>query len=85
MNAMLRAALAYAELGWAVFPLHSKAPTISKANGGNGHLDATTDPTTIRKWWRAFPDANIGISCIGSGFLAIDIDPAIAAIRPGRR
>ena len=76
MSTMLASALAYAErLRWSVFPLHGKAPTISKANGGNGHLDATIDPTTIRKWWRAFPDANIGISCIGSGFLAVDIDP----------
>ena len=76
MSTMLASALAYAErLRWPVFPLHGKAPTISKANGRNGHLDATTDPTTIRKWWRAFPDANIGISCIGSGFLAVDIVP----------
>ena len=35
---------------------------------------ATTDPGTIRKWWRQWPDANIGIACGPSGLLVLDAD-----------
>jgi len=27
----------------------------------HGLKDATTDPGAIKRWWRAYPDANIGI------------------------
>ncbi len=74
---LLNAALAYAErLGWAVFPLRGKVPAISAVEpGGRGHLDATTNPETIREFWARHPRANIGVSCIASGFLALDCDP----------
>src|SRR5450759_618437 len=42
----------------------------------HGLKDASRDRTTIKKWWRDNPDANIGIA-VGSksGVIAIDIDP----------
>jgi putative DNA primase/helicase len=67
-----RAALAYARLGWAVFPLTpgTKIPL----KGSRGCLDASTDPATIRRWWAAHPTANIGLACGLSGLVAIDLD-----------
>lgn len=66
------AALRYAARNWAVFPVapFSKKPIA----GSNGVSEATTDPETIRRWWAATPDANIGIACGKSGIIAIDVD-----------
>jgi putative DNA primase/helicase len=41
---------------------------------GHGVWDATTDPATIAAWWRAEPNANIGIAAGLSGLLVVDID-----------
>lgn len=73
---LLDDATRYAQLGWRVFPLRGKVPAIPKGKpGGDGYLSATTVPGLIRKWWEEHPDANVGVSCIGSGFIAVDIDP----------
>lgn len=46
----------------------------------NGYLaphwvdDATTDPKTIRSWWKRAPLSNVGIACGASGLLALDAD-----------
>jgi hypothetical protein len=75
---MLDAALAYAARGIAVFPLrpHSKVPLLSRAAGGHGVLDASTDQARVRRWWGNRPDANIGIATgLPSGFFVLDIDP----------
>lgn len=76
MQSHLEAALAYAARGWPVFPLmvKGKLPLIPKRNGGNGHLDATTDEAQIREWWSAYPMANIGIRCGPESFCVIDVD-----------
>jgi hypothetical protein len=71
-----RAALDYAARGWHVFPLlpDTKEPLISKRMGGRGYWDATTDQAKIRTWWTVTPNANIGLSLIHSGLVAVDAD-----------
>jgi len=36
--------------------------------------NASNDPSTIRKWWAKWPDANIGIAAGKSGLVCFDID-----------
>ena len=69
-----RAALAYARLfGWRVHPLGARAKEPLTAGG---FLGATTDATQIRRWWRRWPDANIGLACDErSKIVGVDIDP----------
>lgn len=72
---MLEHALRYAALGWPVFPCNSvKEPCIPKKEGGNGVLDATTDPAKIRAWWERWPNANIGFHVGGAGMMVVDLD-----------
>ncbi|MDA2924365.1 bifunctional DNA primase/polymerase [Acidobacteria bacterium AH-259-L09] len=88
-NAKMEAALAYAAKGLNVFPVHSvrdgrcscSNPNCRRSKGKhprtrNGFKDATTNPETIKKWWKRWPDANIGIPT-GSqtGLVALDVDP----------
>jgi hypothetical protein len=74
VTSLCEAALAYARvLGWPVHPLRPRA---KEAISTHGHRDATTDPERIERWWRAWPDANIGVACDErSGLLVLDIDP----------
>lgn len=82
-----RAALAYAEMGWPVFPLRS-SDTV--CDGGdrckvmcecpkkpfrksNGFKDATTDVSQVTKWWDRNPHSNIGIAT-GHLFDVFDVD-----------
>ncbi|MCO5172388.1 MAG: bifunctional DNA primase/polymerase [Planctomycetes bacterium] len=85
---MLDWALAYARRGWAVIPLHSprtgrtcscgKATCESQGKHprtSHGVKDATTNEETIRMWWGAWPDANVGIACgPASGLDVLDVD-----------
>jgi hypothetical protein len=69
---LLKAALIYAAAGLAVFPLNprTKLPATKR-----GFYDATTNPETIRRFWRV-ADRNIGIATGAmSGFWVLDIDP----------
>jgi putative DNA primase/helicase len=73
---LLQAALAYARRGWPVLPLQPRGKAPLGALASHGVKDATTDDATIRRWWAARPDANIGIATGGgSGLLVIDVDP----------
>ena len=74
---MIKAALAYARFGYAVFPCcpRNKVPLIPKERGGNGCKDATTDTSTITEWWTEYPEASVGIHAEKSGLIFIDIDP----------
>jgi hypothetical protein len=65
----LDAALAYAAAGLAIFPTNGKTPRI-----GSWPTDATTDPATIRTWFRRWPDAGIGWA-IPAGVIVADLDP----------
>jgi len=70
---MIDAALAYAEAGWPVFRL--RPGTKEPFHGSRGFYDATTDQETIRRWWAASPDANIGTPTgKRTGILALDQD-----------
>ena len=70
---MLTAALNYAARGFQVFPLipDGKTPLLSKEDGGNGHLDATTDPDQIRALFNK--PANIGLRP-DSNVVVLDFD-----------
>lgn len=40
-----------------------------------GHLDATADPETVRRWWARWPEANIGVPTgERTGLLVLDVD-----------
>lgn len=70
LSTLARAAIKYAEKGYRVFPLEPRGKTPRTEHGVK---DATTDVEQVTRWWRAIPDANIGIAT-GSGLLVLDID-----------
>jgi hypothetical protein len=67
---ILEHALAYAELGWEVFPLAGKVPLIK---GGEGLYDGTSDVKQIRQWFDKKNPPNIGLRT-GTHFDVIDFD-----------
>ncbi len=87
-SACLREALRYSRLGLAIFPSHGVVGNICTCGsvecGSPGKHPrirewqklASTDETVIRKWWKAWPTANV---CIAtgrmSGLVVIDVDP----------
>ena len=71
-NGLHTAALQLAERGLAVFPCQprGKAPACD-----TGLHAATTDPERINRWWRAFPDLNIGVATgATSRVFVLDVD-----------
>lgn len=81
----LAAALRYAARGWSVVPLHTPSPrgcscrrsdcaSVGKhPRTEHGVLDATTRTDVIRTWWKAWPDANIGVAT-GGTLVVLDVD-----------
>ncbi len=64
-------ALKYVAAGWYVFPLRpaAKIPLLTKGVHG-----ATLDAAQVRKWWKDYPRANIGIALHPSKLGVIDVD-----------
>ena len=52
-------ALAYAKLGWAVFPVQ---PRVKAPLTAHGFKDASTAEAVNRGWWMRWPDANLGVA-----------------------
>jgi bifunctional DNA primase/polymerase-like protein len=90
VNALLDAALEYANLRWPVHPLVWAVDGICSCSEGpactqtakhplteHGLKDATVDPDVIRSWWKRWPDANVGLRT-GIAFDALDIDSTAA-------
>ena len=73
MSELLEAALQYAKMGLAVFPLVEKG---KEPATHNGFKDATTEERQIKLWWRKNPNYNIGIATgqKSNGLVAIDMD-----------
>jgi hypothetical protein len=82
-------ALHYANRGWSVVPLHSAVngpcscgdPNCGAAGKHprtqNGVKDASTHLQQISRWWKQWPDANVGIATGAvSGILVVEIDPS---------
>ena len=71
-TALLDAALGYAKRGWPGFPCKggAKLPLIK-----DWPNRATTDPDTIKQWYRQWPDANWGlVTGARSKFVVLDVD-----------
>lgn len=67
-------ALDYAAKGWAVMPLKSKKKDPHFDLIKNAYLGATTDPELINFWFDFDSKANIGIACVTSGLVVLDVD-----------
>lgn len=67
---MLRSALAYLSLAWAVLPLKPGGKTPLTEHGVK---DASADPDEVRAWWARWPTANLGIA-VGQAWLVVDVD-----------
>ena len=91
LSPIAEAALQYASRGFLVFPCWWPTPQGCACGRGdecerkakhpigrlvpNGMLDATTDATIIRGWWRQYPQANVAIRCgAESGLIVMDVD-----------
>lgn len=71
-----RAALAWVEAGFAVFPCVPQGKAPATAHGLN---DATTDPFQINSWWEENPSYNVGVSPARSAMFVLDVDPPLGA------
>lgn len=71
------AALACAGRGWPVFPVdpNTKKPYLSAKFSNGQRWGQTIDPDVIRRYWRRFPHAAIGIATgTDSGVWVIEAD-----------
>lgn len=58
-----------------VFPLLVRRKEPNGLLAPRGYLDASRDPQRITEWWTNAPEANIGLSCVGSSVVVVDVDP----------
>lgn len=73
-SVLMNAAIEYARRGWKIFPVahNHKYPHPELSKGG--YKCATNDLSTIKAWWTADPNANIGLSLADSGLVCLDAD-----------
>jgi predicted P-loop ATPase len=74
---MLDLALEYAHTRVPVFPCspRSKQPCVPKREGGKGYKDASTDEALIRRWWKRWPTAMVGMPTgKPTGVIVFDVD-----------
>jgi len=55
-------------------PSPGKHPRVSIPSGADAQHPATSDVDTVKKWWKKWPEANIGVWLEGSGIIVLDID-----------
>ncbi len=74
VNDTRAAAYDYVSRGWAVMPLkpHSKDPHFELVR--NAYKGATFDLSIVEHWFDFDPNTNLGIACITSGLVVIDVD-----------
>jgi len=88
---LLDAALRYADAGLLVFPLEPREKRPCGQLVPTGFKQASTDPQIIADWWRAVPEANIGLPCQLNRLCTLDVDArdggleAWAAFRANRK
>lgn len=71
-DALVAAAIRYAERGWPVFPCRPRGKTPATRNGLK---DATTDQGLITGWWEQWPTANVAVRTgAESGLVVLDVD-----------
>jgi bifunctional DNA primase/polymerase-like protein len=98
VTARLDQALRLSRAGWHVLPCHSPDFEGCSCGGTNcsspgkhprtrrGLHDASTDPDVVKRWWRRWPLANVGVRTgAASGLVVIDIDPAHGGLETIRR
>lgn len=86
-DTLLEAALAYAAMGWPVFPCKPNEKVPAGEVVPHGFLDATTDPTKIREWWALNPSYNVAIATGAPGPDVVDVDVKPrkdGSVRPGK-
>jgi hypothetical protein len=73
---LAEAALEYVLVfGYSVFPLEPKDKVPLGLLVPHGCLDASNDPRKVKRWWKQYPDANIGIATgLPNTFDAQDFD-----------
>lgn len=82
---MLDAALALARCGFSVFPVEPRGKRPLGSLAPMGCNSATNDEQRVAEWWRAAPEANIGVATGPvSGLAVIDLDGEEGADSWGR-
>lgn len=60
----------YANQGYPVFPVRQNKQPYTQ----HGFKDASTDPEVIKRWWKKWPNAGVGISTGPAGIVVVDLD-----------
>jgi hypothetical protein len=63
----------FLERGWSVLPLQARSKIPATKLVPKGYLSASSDPAKIERWFQD-ESLNLGIACIQSGLVVIDID-----------